>query len=106
MNVDHIEPHTRGGSDSSDNLCFACPNCNNSKGTLVSFLDPMTEQETPLFNPRTQIWSEHFSWADDKAAIIGLTACLRATIEALRMNQPESLDFRRLMASISMYPPA
>jgi hypothetical protein len=33
-----------------------------------------------LFNPRTSAWNEHFSWSNDFTAVVGKTACGRATI--------------------------
>lgn len=105
MHIDHIEPQVLGGSDDENNLCFTCPNCNIAKGSLISALDPLTEQATPLFNPRNQYWAEHFTWANDRATILGLTACGRATVKALKINFLESLEFRRIMVSIGLYPP-
>jgi hypothetical protein len=39
-----------------------------------------------LFNPRKQVWLEHFTWDDGFTHVIGLTATGRATIAPLRMN--------------------
>jgi HNH endonuclease len=105
MHVDHIKPQTRGGSDEPYNLCYACPNCNLAKGMSTHATDPTTGEMIALFDPRTQNWSEHFTWADDLAMIAGLTANGRVTVVALKMNEPESLSFRRLMVAIGSYPP-
>ena len=32
MEVDHVVPRSRGGSDHPDNLQLLCPNCNRVKG--------------------------------------------------------------------------
>lgn len=32
--VDHKNPSSRGGKKDLDNLCLACPDCNNLKGSL------------------------------------------------------------------------
>jgi len=39
-----------------------------------------------LFNPRNQEWKEHFTWNQEGTEIMGITACGRATIVALRLN--------------------
>lgn len=33
--VDHVTPHSRGGSDEMNNLLAACKRCNSSKGALL-----------------------------------------------------------------------
>lgn len=33
--IDHMTPISRGGSNDDDNLTLACPECNESKGTLT-----------------------------------------------------------------------
>ena len=60
MQVDHIDPN---GDDVMENLCLSCWNCNSSKHKATLVIDPETEARVPLFNPRTQVWSEHFEWA-------------------------------------------
>jgi 5-methylcytosine-specific restriction endonuclease McrA len=57
MHVDHIDPD---GGHSLDNLCLSCANCNMSKGRAMSETDPETGKVELLFNPRTQLWKEHF----------------------------------------------
>src|SRR5210317_1988985 len=64
MHVEHINP---AGGDHPDNLCLACPNCNLSKAAATSAEDPNTGEGVPLFNPRLQIWGEHFEWEDNYA---------------------------------------
>lgn len=105
MEVDHIEPLASGGSDDVLNLCHACPRCNGFKWNKTQAVDPITGEAVPLYNPRKQSWSEHFTWAEDQATIIGKTACGRATVEALRMNRPDRVKFRQLLVSLGSYPP-
>ena len=71
MHLEHIIP---GGGDRLDNLCLACPNCNLSKATAVTAIDPDTDEEVALFNPRTQPWEEHFEWVDDYVQVEGITS--------------------------------
>lgn len=87
MHVDHIDP---SGGDVLDNLCLACGNCNLSKAHAISALDPATNDEVPLFNPRVQLWSEHFEWIHDSTIHNGRTSIGRATVERLKINQSNS----------------
>lgn len=58
--VDHIIPEKHRGETNKDNLCLACLDCNRHKGSDFASFDPQTEQITLLFNPRTDVWDEHF----------------------------------------------
>jgi len=102
MHVEHIDPT---GGDGLDNLCLSCPNCNLSKAKATIALDPETGQTTPLYNPRTQIWSDHFVWLDNGIRLRGLTAVGRATIERFKMNQPRVLVARARWIESGYHPP-
>lgn len=59
----------------------------------------------PLFNPRVDVWEEHFQWsATDRTILEGITACGRATLLLLQMNHPNMVDIRRLMAELNLFP--
>ncbi len=58
--VEHVIAEKHSGATASNNLAWACPYCNRYKGTDLGSLDPDTGQLTPLFNPRTHVWNEHF----------------------------------------------
>jgi len=88
LEVDHIRPRSRRGATSQSNLCHACSSCNTNKGDQTHGLDPVTGQRVRLFNPRRQRWPEHFEWSEDGTQIVGLTDCGRATVEALKNEQP------------------
>ena len=60
LEIEHLIPVSKGGSDAEQNLWLSCPLCNAHKGSRTSFGDPQTGAEYPLFNPRTQVWNEHF----------------------------------------------
>jgi hypothetical protein len=70
MHLDHIDPD---GGDDLDNLCLSCANCNQSKARAVLATDSATGETVPLFNPRTQDWSEHFEWVLNGLVLRGLT---------------------------------
>ena len=59
---DHIRSQKHGGPTTLENLCWACAQCNNFKGSDVSCYDPTTNELVPVFNPRLSAWSEHFEW--------------------------------------------
>jgi hypothetical protein len=105
LTVEHILPKARGGSDDEQNLWLSCRLCNEAKGVLVEAIDPQTDATAPLFNPRTQVWAEHFAWADDGAQLIGLTSIGRATIVALSLNSDFRLRSRRIWVEAGYHPP-
>jgi len=94
--IDHVDPQSAGGLTVLANLALSCPRCNGHKWAHRDGRDPVTGATVPLFNPRTQRWSEHFRWSEhDPVFIEGVTACGRATVARLQMNAPEVLDARR-----------
>lgn len=92
---DHIIPRKHGGLDLDDNLAWACFLCNRSKGSEVAAYDSETGQLVPLFNPRKQVWAEHFSM--QLGEIIAHTAVGRVTILVLQLNQPRRVETRRIL---------
>jgi hypothetical protein len=105
MVVDHIIPKSQGGETSFDNLCFSCRRCNEFKGSVTEFLDPLTEEVLPLYHPRFQTWAEHFAWDASGVYLIGLTAIGRITILVLRMNNEIIINARRRWVSAGWHPP-
>ena len=73
-----------GGKTELENLAYACWRCNRHKGTDLGSFDPETNLFSPLFNPRVQVWTEHFLF--DGEQIIGLTSEGRTTVRLLRLN--------------------
>lgn len=107
MQIDHIQPIVASGKTEADNLCLACQPCNGSKSDFQKAIDPETEEEVPLFNPRTQIWSEYFTWSkDNPTIIIGLTETGRATIERLHMNNKVVIMARSSWRKAGWIPPS
>jgi HNH endonuclease len=90
--VDHVVAEKHGGATDFDNLALACWRCNRHKGSDLTSFDPQTRQLSPLFNPRTQVWAEHFAY--EKERIIGLTPEGRTTVHLLRLNSEERLTER------------
>ena len=48
--VDHIIPLAHGGTHTLDNLALACFHCNRRKADRVVARDPVSQEETALFN--------------------------------------------------------
>lgn len=106
LEIEHIVPRAKGGSDDESNLWLACPLCNRHKSDKIHAPDPESGALTPLFNPRTQNWFEHFCWSEDGLHIIGLTATGRATVAALRLgDDPDAVLVRGFWVVAGWHPP-
>ena len=90
--VDHVVAEKHNGATEIDNLALACWRCNRHKGSDLTSFDPQTRQLSPLFNPRTQVWTEHFTY--ERERIIGLTPEGRTTVNLLRLNSKDRLTER------------
>lgn len=90
--VDHVIAEKHGGTTDIDNLALACWRCNRYKGTDLTSFDPQTRELSPLFNPRTHVWEEHFAHEGER--IIGLTIEGRTTVSLLRLNSEERMRER------------
>ncbi len=99
--VDHIIPQSQGGLTVLENLALACSSCNARKWAHQNDVDPRTRKSVPLFNPRTQVWADHFRWSRKQPfQIEGKTACGRATVRRLQMNLPRIVAVRQLLAEV------
>ena len=104
--IDHIMPVSQAGETRLDNLCLSCPSCNRHKGARQTISDPETGENTPLYHPRHQVWSEHFSWNDDRTRLEGSTPVGRATVSALHINRPQMIRLRGLWIKTGLFPPS
>lgn len=105
MVIDHILPVSAGGETNLENLCLTCTGCNQFKSDYQTGIDPVTQAEVFLFNPRTQSWSEHFAWNQAGVIQLGLTDVGRATVERLKINRPLVVAARKLWAASGWHPP-
>lgn len=103
--VDHVMPLSLGGTDNLENLALACFHCNRRKTNRLTANDPQSQQEVLLFNPRQQIWSEHFVWSGDGLLIVGITPIGRATVTALTLNRERVIHIRAADKEIARHPP-
>ena len=91
--VDRIVAGQHGGEYTHENTALSCHECNEKKGPNLSGVDHTNNSIVPLFNPRTQSWTEHFEF--NGVLIVGKTATGRATARTLGFNQPDRLELRR-----------
>ena len=105
LEIEHIIPRAVDETDDEENLWLACRLCNNAKGIKTHGYDPLTGRSVPLFNPRKQTWSRHFSWSDDGVRAIGRTASGRATVETLKLNNEIALVVRQNWVAAGWHPP-
>ena len=105
LEIDHLQPTSRGGSDDESNLWLACRMCNGFKSDQTEGRDPFTNQQMPLFNPRTQKWADHFRWGADRLHILGETPTGRATVIALQLNNALALTVRSFWVAAGWHPP-
>lgn len=80
-------------------------NCNSFQWAFTESMDPESGDTVPLFNPREQVWSDHFQWSSqDPPVVEGKTAIGRATVARLQMNHPDMLAARRWLARVGREP--
>ncbi|MFN0018333.1 MAG: HNH endonuclease [Pirellulaceae bacterium] len=102
--VDHIIAQKHDGETAFENLCLACFACNAFKGPNIAGVDPLTKEICRLFHPRRDVWNEHFAW--EGPILAARTAVGRTTLAVLRINQPERVEFRRLLMLSGDWTPA
>lgn len=103
--VEHILPETLSGDSTIANLGLSCRGCNSHKSTKTTAIDPESGKMVSLFNPRTNLWKQHFVWIDNFQQIKGSTSIGRATIAALQLNRTGVVNLRKLMILGKIHPP-
>jgi len=101
--IEHILPIKHGGQTTEENLAWACPFCNEQKGSDIGSFDFETDGEfAKFFNPRTQIWTEHFRLLES-GEIKSLTAEARVTIKILQINKDDRIEERKELLEAGFY---
>ncbi len=100
-----VIPKAAGGLDEEENLWLACRLCNSYKGVQTQGQDPESDRNVELFNPRLQKWTRHFTWVNNGTHIEGITACGRATVIAMQLNNPYAVLVRQAWISAGWHPP-
>jgi len=103
FHLEHIIPSSAGGSDELNNLAWACPSCNLKKSARRTVVDPETMAEVPLFDPRTQVWEDHFAWS--KYELIGRTPIGRGLVAAFDLNNNRRHLIREAEEYFDLFPP-
>jgi hypothetical protein len=101
FHVEHIRSLKHGGSSNLDNLAWSCIFCNIHKGSDIAAYDDDTHSLTPLFDPRTQQWDDHFML--DGAKIVGQTPAGRVTITLLQLNHPNQAETRSALLDADLW---
>jgi HNH endonuclease len=99
--VDHIIAIKHDGSDELSNLAWSCLHCNRHKGTDIASYDRDTGELTPFFNPRSDVWNEHFELSG--VHLRGKTPIGRVTVRILQMNHLEQIDIRNPLIDIGLF---
>ncbi|MEX2216675.1 MAG: HNH endonuclease signature motif containing protein [Phycisphaeraceae bacterium] len=86
FHIDHIVPSSSADDDSPQNLALACVSCSLRKGSRQHLVDPQTQALVPIFNPRHDLWSDHFRW--NGPYLVGVTPVGRAVVDGLSLNRP------------------
>ena len=102
--VEHIVPPVRGGADAMENLALACRSCNLFKSDCVAVRVDHATDTCRLFDPRRDVWSEHFTVDLETGVIRGMTTIGRATIQQLRMNSANQTTARRQWTRLGLFP--
>ena len=100
--IDHILPND---DDSLENLALACFHCNRRKSNKTNALDVESNETISIFNPRLQIWKEHFEWSEDKIYVQPKTKVGKVTIELLQLNRTRILLIREADVAVNRHPP-
>ena len=104
FSIDHVIPRAAGGGEGVENLALSCQECNNRKYTSTHAVDPLTGENSLLFNPRRDTWTSHFAWSADLMEIIGLTSVGRAPVEKIRLNRRSVRNLRDAFRKIGAHP--
>jgi len=93
-----------GGTNKLSNLALACPTCNLYKSNATDGYDPETDATVRLFDPRTDLWSDHFRLNVANGQISGISPAGRATVSRLRLNHAVQTEARILWIRLGVYP--
>jgi len=100
--VDHIISEKHGGETEARNLAYACFYGNRHKGPNVATIDPATGEAIRLFNPRHDVWSDHFALKD--CEIVARSPIADATSRILGFNMQERIRERQILKAQGKYP--
>ena len=100
--IDRIIPLKHGGNDQFENLAYACPHCNQHKGSDFATLLDDFDDIVMLYNPRKHDWITHFETS--RGEILAKTRIGRATGKIFQFNQADLVILRSLLMEAGRYP--
>lgn len=100
--IDHIQSLKHSGLTELNNLALACQPCNRNKGSDLGSITTTSKTLVRFFNPRTDIWSEHFR-VNANAEIKHLTEIGEVTILIFGFNDLEHVHERKGLIEIGHY---
>lgn len=99
---DHVVALKHGGATDEANLALACIECNRHKGTDLASIDPDSGAIVALFNPRSDVWDDHFQALGGRVA--PRSSVGRVTVALLRLNAPARVEVRVELAAQGRWP--
>ena len=100
--IDHIISLKHRGKTEAANLALACQPCNRNKGSDIGSIIKNSNNFIRFFNPRTDVWQEHFSVNAD-AEIEPLTEIGEVTALILGFNESKRIAERQGLIEIGRY---
>ncbi|MEZ4888932.1 MAG: HNH endonuclease signature motif containing protein [Chitinophagales bacterium] len=101
FHIEHIISQKHGGTSDNNNLAYSCPICNWNKGTDVATFLEGIHVPVRFFNPRMDVWSNHFE-VEDSGLILAKTNIGQATIKIFDLNHFDSMLERRYLLANNM----
>ena len=83
-------------------MALACQPCNRNKGSDLGSIAKESGKLIRFFNPRTDLWSEHFRL--NKEVVEPLTEIGEVTIKIPGFNEPERTKERKGLIEIGHFP--
>jgi HNH endonuclease len=99
--IEHIISLKHEGTSVFENLALACQPCNRNKGSDLGSISKTTKKLTRFYNPRKDIWRNHFS-INSEAVIIALTEIGEVTIKLLKFNDFERVSERNGLIELGL----
>lgn len=100
--VDHVVPTSKGGTTDLENLALSCRACNAYKASF-EVGSSRSEKVTRLFNPRLDVWSEHFRINFQTMEVEGLSEVALGSIRRLRLNSSAQMKARSLWKDFGIF---
>jgi hypothetical protein len=100
--LDHIVSEKHGGLTEAANLALACVFCNQAKGSDIGSNLGKDEPFVRFFNPRMDVWAEHFTL--DENRIKGISPIGEVTARILRFNAPDRVLERQTLLDLKRFP--